>query len=109
LPRKPAPLASSLGNWIGRLIGGERFMMIVNSPARPQNPVEMDLQSLIHLRTGRQISGLHVEMSPGRVVLRGRARSFYVKLMAQHCVLESLPNTCLTNAIIVEAGRVGNA
>jgi hypothetical protein len=102
-------LAPSLGNRIGRLTGGVRFMLTINSPARPQELIENDLESLIQRRTGRQVSGLHLEMSPGHVVLRGRAQSFYVKQIAQHCVLESLPNTHLTNAIIVEARRSGTA
>ena len=84
-------------------------MMTVNSPARPEELIENDLASLIQLRTGRQVSGLHVEMSPGHVVLHGRVRSFYVKQIAQHCVMESLPRTQLTNALIVEAGRPGTA
>jgi osmotically-inducible protein OsmY len=82
-------------------------MMTVDSPTRPQETIEMDLHSLIHLRTGRQISGLHVEVSQGHVVLHGRAHSFYVKQIAQHCVLDSLPNTHLTNDIIVEGCRSG--
>jgi hypothetical protein len=82
-------------------------MMSLNSAARGQEVIEVDLASLIHLRTGRQVSGLHVDISPGHVVIRGRAGSFYVKQIAQHCVLERLPNTRVTNAIIVEGSGAG--
>ena len=83
-------------------------MINVDSPSRPQELIENDLESLIQLRTGRQVSGLRVEMSPGHVVLRGRASSFYLKQIAQHCVLESLPSARLINAIIVEARSSGS-
>ncbi len=53
-------------------------------------------------RTGRRIRDLEVEVAPGRVVLRGRAKSFHVKQLAQHGAREVLPDAPLENAIVVE-------
>jgi hypothetical protein len=46
---------------------------------------------------------LQVEVHPGRVVLRGRANSYYVKQLAQHAARTLLPEVRLENAITVEA------
>ena len=53
-------------------------------------------------RTGRRVRDLEVEIGPSRVVLRGRARSFHVKQLAQHGVREILPDAPLENAIVVD-------
>jgi hypothetical protein len=53
-------------------------------------------------RTGRRVRGLVVEVGPNRVVLRGTARSFHVKQLAQCGVQAVLPDARLENAIVVE-------
>ena len=53
-------------------------------------------------RTGRRVRGLEVEVGPNRVTLRGTARSFHVKQLAQHGAQEVLPDARLVNAIVVE-------
>jgi hypothetical protein len=53
-------------------------------------------------RTGRRVKDLTVEVASGRVVLRGRAGSFYVKQLAQHGAREALPEARVENAIVVE-------
>ena len=53
-------------------------------------------------KTGRRVLDLAVEVGAGRVVLRGRTKSFHVKQLAQHGAWEVLPNVCLENAIVVE-------
>lgn len=58
---------------------------------------------LIHVtaRTGRRVQNLDIELCPDGVVLRGSAESYYVKQLAQHGVLEILPNVRLQNSIKV--------
>ncbi|MFL5342279.1 MAG: BON domain-containing protein [Gemmataceae bacterium] len=53
-------------------------------------------------RTGRRVHGLCVEVRNERVVLRGRASSYYVKQLAQHCVWDVLPQAQLENGIVVD-------
>lgn len=53
-------------------------------------------------RTGRRVRDLVVEVDPNRVILRGTARSFHVKQLAQHGAQEVLPDARLENAIVVE-------
>ncbi len=53
-------------------------------------------------RTGRRVRDLVVEVGPNRVVLRGTARSYHVKQLAQCGAHEVLPDARLENAIVVE-------
>jgi hypothetical protein len=53
-------------------------------------------------RTNRRVRELAVEVHKDRVVLRGRADSFYTKQLALHGVRELLPKVALTNAIVVD-------
>lgn len=55
--------------------------------------------------TNRRVNNLSIEFSEkngGRVVIRGRTNSYYVKQLAQHAVREALPTTHLENAIVVD-------
>ena len=56
----------------------------------------------ITVRTDRRVKDLAVEVGPGWVTLRGRARSFHVKQLAMHGAREVLPTAKLENAIVVE-------
>ena len=60
------------------------------------------LAERVHHRTGRRIAGLSVELADGAVVLRGVARSYHVKQLAQHGAREVLPEAKLHNAIVVQ-------
>lgn len=60
------------------------------------------LERLVLMRTSRRVRDLAIELSPERIVLRGRASSFYVKQLAQHGVREIMPHVCLENTIAVE-------
>ena len=60
------------------------------------------LTERVHTRTGRRVSGLSVEVAGGAVVLRGVARSYHVKQLAQHGAREVLPDAKLLNAIVVQ-------
>lgn len=52
--------------------------------------------------TGRRVQNLTIEVGSGRLVLRGRAKSYHVKQLAQRGAQEILPNARLENAIVVE-------
>jgi hypothetical protein len=73
----------------------------LESPILPTERCE-ELERHILDRTGRRVHGLCVEVCDERVVLRGRASSFYVKQLAQHCVWDVLPQARLENDIEVE-------
>lgn len=62
-----------------------------------------ELEQRILARTGRRIQNLAVELAPGRIVLRGRTSTYYVKQLAQHGVQDVLPQVALENAIVVES------
>jgi hypothetical protein len=61
-----------------------------------------ELERLVLVRTSRRVRDLHIELSPERVVLRGRTTSFYVKQLAQHGIREVLPHCSLENTIAVD-------
>ncbi|HEV3386101.1 MAG TPA: hypothetical protein VG097_14875 [Gemmata sp.] len=52
--------------------------------------------------TGRRVQNLTIEVGGGRVFLRGKAKSFHIKQLAQRGVQDILPNAKLVNAIVVE-------
>jgi hypothetical protein len=54
-------------------------------------PLAQELEEQVHLRTNRGVRNLSIELRPGRVVLRGQADSYYVKQLAQHELLGTLP------------------
>jgi hypothetical protein len=60
-----------------------------------------ELERLVEERTHRRIRGLQVEIDDGNVVLKGRAGSYHVKQLAQHGILDVIPNVRLINAIEV--------
>jgi hypothetical protein len=65
--------------------------------------LQCDLERQIQVRTGRRIRDLAIELSPGRVVLRGHTTTYYLKQLAQVGVRELLPQVPLENDIIVDS------
>ena len=61
------------------------------------------LEQHIHVRTGRRVLNLAVELSGERIVLRGRTSTYYVKQLAQRGVQDLLPEVSLENAIVVDS------
>ena len=55
-------------------------------------PRASELEEQVHLRTNRGVRNLSVEFRPGRVVLRGQTSSYYVKQLAQHELIGTLPD-----------------
>jgi hypothetical protein len=64
--------------------------------------LQQELERQVSLRTGRRVRNLTVELEPERIVLRGQATTYHVKQLAQHGILEMLPDACLENGIVVE-------
>lgn len=64
--------------------------------------IEMsELKKLVEARTHRRIRDLAVEVQNNNVVLKGRAGSYHLKQLAQHGILDVLPDVHLINAIEV--------
>jgi hypothetical protein len=70
-------------------------------PAR----LQIELERRVHVRTGRRVRNLAVEVRPERIILRGHAASYYVKQLAQHSVRDLLPHAPLENSIAVDPKR----
>lgn len=62
------------------------------------------LEHSIRERTGKRVRDLSIEVKGERIILRGYAKSFHVKQLAQHGVLDLLPRAKLINAIEVSYG-----
>jgi hypothetical protein len=77
------------------------FMPRLETPILPATHCE-ELERYILDRTGRRVQELCVEVRDEQVVLRGRTSSYYIKQLAQHSVLDVLPQARLDNAIVVE-------
>jgi hypothetical protein len=65
--------------------------------------LKVELEHHVRVRTGRYIRDLRIELSPERVVLRGRTSTYYLKQLAQQSIRDLLPQTSLENAIVVES------
>lgn len=76
----------------------------MNPYAAPE--VLQELIRLVLVRTSRRVRDLTIELSPERIVLRGRTSSYYVKQLAQHGVREMMPHVCLENTIAVDDYRL---
>jgi hypothetical protein len=62
-----------------------------------------ELERHVQERTGRRVRDLHVELEQERVVLQGKAGSYYVKQLAQSGVRDLLPEMTVENDIVVGA------
>ena len=61
-----------------------------------------ELERLVRERTHRRVKNLSVAVQNERIVLHGVVNSFHLKQLAQHGILDVLPDVPLTNAIRVE-------
>jgi hypothetical protein len=64
--------------------------------------LQWQLERQVQNRTGHRIRDLAIRLDPERVVLNGRAATYYLKQLAQHGVRDILPQACLENAIEVD-------
>jgi hypothetical protein len=60
-----------------------------------------EVERRVRWRTGRRIRNLRIDVEPERVILRGQTSTYHVKQLAQHGVLEILPQIRLDNTIEV--------
>ncbi len=65
--------------------------------------LQQELEQQVTFRTGRRVRNLIVLLEPERIVLRGQTTTYHVKQLAQHGILEMLPNARLENGIVVES------
>jgi hypothetical protein len=66
-----------------------------------EHPEIGDLRELVQERTHHRVRELTVAYQNNRVVLRGITDSFYLKQLAQHGIMDVMPNARVENAIIV--------
>jgi hypothetical protein len=64
--------------------------------------LQEELERVVSLRTGRRVRNLTVELEPERIVLRGQTTTYHIKQLAQHGILDVLPDVRLENGIVVE-------
>jgi hypothetical protein len=64
--------------------------------------LQSELERQVQTRTGRRIRDLAVKLDQERIVLHGRAATYYLKQLAQHGVRDILPQARLFNAIEVD-------
>jgi hypothetical protein len=64
--------------------------------------LQCELERQVQTRTGRRIRDLAVQLDNDRVILHGRAATYYLKQLAQHGVRDLLPQARLLNAIEVD-------
>lgn len=67
-------------------------------------PSEEILVHSVHMRTDRQIRRLEVHCDGPRIRLVGESRSYYLKQLATHAVLELAPHASIENSIAVANG-----
>jgi hypothetical protein len=60
------------------------------------------LERQVQTRTGHRIRDLAIRLDQERVILNGRAASYYLKQLAQHGVRDILPQASLENDIEVD-------
>ncbi len=62
---------------------------------------DCELTRRIDTLTFRQVRDLNIAQDADRVVLHGRAKSYYVKQLATHAVLDLMPGIAIENSICV--------
>lgn len=65
------------------------------------SPNDQELIETIHVKTHRQVRELGIKREGPTVVLTGSSRSYYVKQLATHALLDLVPDADLQNAIAV--------
>lgn len=62
---------------------------------------DCELARRIDTLTYRQVRDLNIAQDANRVILHGRAKSYYIKQLATHAVLDLLPGVAVENSICV--------
>ena len=66
-----------------------------------ERAADCELTRRIDTLTYRQVRDLNIAHNANRVVLHGRAKSYYVKQLATHAVLDLMPGVAIENSICV--------
>ena len=78
---------------------------VSEDPCEQLTPPDLDgnceLTRRIDALTYRQIRDLNIVHDMDRVVLHGRTKSYYVKQLATHAVLDLMPGVAIENSICV--------
>ena len=73
----------------------------LNVPQLPARTLDCELTRRIDTLTFRQVRDLNIAQNADRVILHGRANSYYVKQLATHAVLDLMPGIAIENSICV--------
>jgi hypothetical protein len=76
-------------------------VMVISNPSQ----LKHELENRVQVRTGRRVRDLAVEVGSGRIILKGRTSTYYVKQLAQHGVRDLLPHVPVENTIAVVDGQ----
>lgn len=66
-----------------------------------ERAADCELTRRIDTLTFRQVRDLNISQDTDRVILHGRAKSYYVKQLATHAVLDLMPGIAIENSICV--------
>ncbi len=69
--------------------------------AHSRPAINDELARSVHTLTARQVQGLKIDCRDGAVVVTGQSRSYYVKQLVTHAILNCLPSATLRNDILV--------
>lgn len=73
----------------------------IRQPESVDRRGDCELIRRIDTLTYRQVRDLNISQTADRVVLHGRAKSYYVKQLATHAVLDMMPGVSVENSICV--------
>ncbi len=65
-------------------------------------PLQQQLETRIHLRTGKRVRNLEIQCTAEEVILLGAASTYHIKQLAQHGVRDVMPTVRLHNRITVQ-------
>jgi hypothetical protein len=75
-------------------------MKLQTCSVTPQVLVDV-IEQYVQSRTRGMVRGLHVELVDGKVVMSGRASTYYAKQLATHAAMAAIEDVSLTNDIEV--------
>jgi hypothetical protein len=79
--------------------------MSLNDPFEELKPAELDevieLETLVHCRLNGMVRSFRLSRKGQGLILRGRARTYYAKQLAQHAIMQATAVPILANEIEV--------
>ena len=90
-------------------LGGETMSEGTFGPSDRKAPGDIaDQEARVRSRLGGRVRDFHLVAVANGVILRGQARTYYVKQLAQHAVMEAATLTIVANQIEVLSPHKGN-